>query len=229
MNIPWLTRTVAAASMTAGAGALIAGNLLALANQPDSGTFAATLSMVAGHRTMWLLAACLAVAGPLLWVPGVLAAPAAAPSRGRTLAVAGSLLLATGLAVGVGHFALFFGLLGAGAGSGLPADIVEQMVTAEDSYILGSIMLWVFLAGLVLGTLLLSLGLRVAQAVPVWVPVAAVVFAVTTFMGGPVATAAGAVAALATFVPMAWALLRVPGAAGTRPEGTPARPREHHG
>lgn len=228
MNIPWLTRTVAAASITAGAAALIAGNLLALANQPNRGTFAATLAVVAGHPAMWLLAACLAVAGPLLWIPGILAAPSAAPARGRTLAVVGSLLLATGLAVGVGHFALFFGLLGAGAGSGLMADAVEQMVTAEDNYILGSIMLWVFLAGLVLGTLLLSLGLRVARAVPVWVPVAAVVFAVTTFMGGPVGTVVGAVATLATFVPMARAVLQVPGTAGARPEGTPARLREDH-
>lgn len=228
MNIPWLTRTIAAGSILLGAATLVAGNLLALANQPAGSSFADMLDMVAGRPSMWLLAATLAIAGPLLWIPGILATPAAAPARGRTLTALGSLLLAAGLAVGVGHFALFFGLLGAGAGSGLPANAVEHMVTAEDGYMLGTIMLWVFLAGLILGTLLLSLGLRVARAVPVWVPVAALIFAITNFMGGPVATVVGAAAVLATFGPMAWAVLQSPGAAGAQLAGTPARLREHH-
>lgn len=225
MNIPWLSKNVAAASLLLGAATLVAGNLLALASQPAGDSFADLLAMVAGHPALWLLAAVLATAGPIVWIPGILATANSAPARGRTLTVLGSLLLATGLAVGVGHFALFFGVLASAAGSGLPAATVEQLVAAEDGYILGSMMLWVFLAGLVLGTLLLSLGLRTALAVPVWVPVAAVVFAVTNFMGGPAATVVGAVALLATFVPMALAL-RTGSRGGAQPAGTPARLRE---
>ena len=229
MNIPWLTRTVAATSILVGTATLVAGNLLALASQPAGDGFAVMLAQVTGHPSMWLLATALALAGPLLWIPGILAIPVAAPARGRTLTVLGSLLLATGLAVGVGHFALFFGVLGSGAAGGLPAGTVEQLVAAEDGYVLGNLLLWVFLAGLVLGTLLLSLGLRVAKAVPVWVPVAAAAFIVTNFMGGPAATMVGAAALLATFVPMAMALrpgtpggvpmaaVAVPGSAGARP------------
>ncbi|WP_269938540.1 hypothetical protein [Arthrobacter sp. HY1533] len=206
MTIPWLDRNIAAVSILFGTATLVAGNFVALANQPEGDGFGALLSMVSGNPGMWLLAAALAIAGPILWIPGILAAAAAAPARGHTLTVTGSLLLATGLAVGVGHFALFFGVLGSGADAGLSADAVEKFVAAEDGYILGSILLWVFLAGLVLGTLLLSLGLRMARAVPVWVPVAAVVFAVSNFLGGPVATIVGAVALFATFVPMAMAV-----------------------
>lgn len=239
MNIPWLTRNVACASMLAGTATLVAGNLLALVNEPADGSFAAMLAMVSGGPGLWLLAATLAIAGPLLWLPGLIAAgalpgaaraarslpagelpdrslpaenPAAAnrgPQRGRTLAGLGSLLLAAGMAVGVGHFALFFGVLGSAADSGLPAGTIEQLVTAEDGYVLGTVLLWVFLAGLTLGTLLLCVGLRMARAVPVWVPVAALAFAVTNFMGGPVATVVGAAALLATFVPMGLALRAV--------------------
>ncbi len=215
MNIPWLTRNVAAGSLLAGAAVLAAGNLLTLAQQPADGSFAAMLAMVSDGPGLWLLAASLALAGPVLWLPGLLAAAAPAPGRGRTLAVLGSLLLAAGMAFGEGHFALFFGLLGSAADSGLPAGAVEKLVEAEDGYPLGSVLLWVFLAGLTLGALLLALGLRLAGAVPVWVPVAALVFTVTTFLGGPVATLAGAVAILATFVPIALAV-RAAGAVAKR-------------
>lgn len=207
MNIVWMTGKVAGASLLLGAASLMAGNLLMLANQPADGTFAATFDVVAGHPGMWLLASILAIAGPILWLPGVLASPAAAPGRGRSLTIAGSLLLALGLAVGVGHFALFFGVLGAAADGGLSADSTQALVMAEDGYILGTVLLVVFLSGLVLGTLLLAFGLRMARAVPVWVPVAAVVFAVTNFLGGTAATLVGAAAIAAVFVPAALALM----------------------
>lgn len=215
-NISWLTRNVACASLLTGTATLVAGNLLALVNQPGDGSFAATLAMVSGGPGLWLVAATLAIAGPILWIPGLLAAGALpgsktaagtrTPRPGRVLAALGSLLLAVGMAVGVGHFALFFGVLGSAADSGLPADTAERMVTAEDGYALGSVLLWTFLAGLTFGTLLLALGLRMAKAVPVWVPVAALAFIVTNFLGGTVPTLVGAAALVATFVPMALAL-----------------------
>lgn len=207
MNIPWITRKVAGASMLLGAASLVAGNLLMLANQPADDTFSATFDVVSGRPGMWLAASVLALAGPIVWLPGVLACPSAAPGRGRSLSVAGSLLLFTGLTAGVGHFALFFGVLGAAAGGGLSAGSTQALVMAEDGYRLGTILLVVFLAGLVLGTLLLAFGLRVARAVPVWVPVAAAVFAVTNFLGGTAATLIGAAAIAAVFVPAALAIM----------------------
>ena len=237
MNISWLSRNVACASLLAGTATLVAGNLLALVNQPGDGSFAATLAMVSGGPGLWLLAAALAIAGPVLWIPGLLAAGALpgskaaagtrTPRPARVLAALGSLLLAVGMAVGVGHIALFFGVLGSAADSGLPADTVGQLVAAEDGYVLGSVLLWVFLAGLTFGTLLLALGLRMARAVPVWVPVAAVAFIVTNFMGGPVPTLVGAAALLATFVPMGLAL-RARDAAPAAPAAAPGRAMPTH-
>lgn len=224
MNIPWLSRNVAAASNLLGTASLVAGNFLSLINTPDDENFSSLLSMVSAKPGMWLLAATLAVAGPILWIPGVLATAAAAPARGRSATVTGSLLLAAGLAVGVGHFALFFGMLGAGAGSGLTAEQVEKLVIAEDGYLLSGVLLWVFLAGLTMGTLLLALGLRMARAVPVWVPVAAVVFAVSSFLGGPAATIVGAAALIATFVPVALAVRGAAPARTVQAATTPVHP-----
>ena len=213
MNVPWLTRNVACASMLLGAVSLVAGNLLTLVNQPANGSFAATFALVSGRPGMWLLAATLAIAGSILWLPGLVAASGTAPRRGRILTVLGSLLMSFGLAVGVGHFAMFFGIFGSAAHSGLPVPTAQTLLEAEDGYVLGTVLLVVFLAGLSVGMLLLALGMRMAKVVPVWVPVAALIFTVTEFMGGTAATLVGALALLAVFIPMALAV---------RAEGMPA-------
>ncbi len=208
MNIPWLTRNVAAGSMLTGAVTLAVGNILPLIMHPADDSFAAMLAMVSDSPAMWLFAAAMAIAGPILWLPGILATAHSAPPRGRRLTSVGSVIMAVGLATGVGHFALYFGVLGSVASSGLPVDTAQKLVASEDNYTLGTILLWVFLVGLTVGILLLAVGMRMAHAVPVWVPVAALVFTFSTFLGGPMAALVGIAALLMTFVPMTLALFR---------------------
>ncbi|PRZ40760.1 hypothetical protein CLV47_11457 [Antricoccus suffuscus] len=218
MYIPWLTRNIAAGSMLTGAVALAVGNILPLVNHPADDSFAAMLAMVSSSPSLWLFAAILAIAGPILWLPGILATAQSAQDRGRRLTSIGSILMAVGLVIGVGHFALYFGVLGSAVSGGLPLDAAQKMTTAEDSYIVGSVLLWAFLVGLTVGVLLLTLGMRMSQSVPIWVPVAALVFVLSTFLGGPVATLVGVAALLLTFGSIAIALLRTTPAGATATE-----------
>ncbi|HQV92474.1 MAG TPA: hypothetical protein PLA46_12885, partial [Phycicoccus sp.] len=65
-----------------------------------------------------------------------------------------------------------------------------------------------FIAGMTLGPIVLAWGLRRAGAVPIWVPVAALVFAVTGTLSGTIAGVVGLLAAVVTFGMIARTLIR---------------------
>jgi hypothetical protein len=120
----------------------------------------------------------------------------------------GGYLTAIGLIAGVGHLALFFGLIGDAAGAGVDADTGLALLRADDGNALSTVLLYGFLAGFSLGPILLTIGLRLARLVPVWVPVAAIVMVVANFVGGIPAGIVQLVAVIATFVPMVVLLAR---------------------
>lgn len=137
--------------------------------------------------TAWLLIALLAVLGPLVWIAGLPALVSSAPRKGGTVTLIGGLLTGAGLAAGVGHLALFFGLYGAIAGSGANAHAASQVAAAGDRDVLGNVLLIAFLVGFSLGPIVLTVGLRIAGLIGVWVPIAAIVTAGANLFGGPIA------------------------------------------
>ena len=186
---------------------LVAATIIQWVVQPSdpSGT---PIDLARENPGVWLLVGLLAVLGPLAWVGGIVPVTMLARSKGWLVTTIGGYLTAIGLIAGVGHLALFFGLIGDAAGAGLDADAGLALLRADDGNALSSILLYGFLVGFSLGPILLSIGLRLAKLLPVWVPVAAIVMAVANLVGGVPAGVVQVVAVLATFGPMAVLLAR---------------------
>jgi hypothetical protein len=175
--------------------------------QPSSPS-ATVVDVVSGHPGAWLLVSVLAVLGPLVWVAGIGAVTSLVRARGWVLTTIGGIVTAAGLIAGVGHLALFFGVSGDLAASGLGSKSVEALQRADDSGVIGTLLLLLFLVGFSLGPILLTIGLRRAKLVAVWVPVAAIVMVVANFVGGIPAGAVQLVAMLLAFGPPTFVLLR---------------------
>ncbi|MCX7522110.1 hypothetical protein OSC27_07440 [Microbacterium sp. STN6] len=159
---------------------------------------------------LWAVAGLLAVLGPAAWIGGMPAVVDLAPNRGWVMTVIGGVVTAFGLAAGIGHLALFFGLSADLAAAGVGAHAVDAVQGADDAGLLGTVLLMVFLVAFSAGPILLALGLRRARSVPVWVPVAAIIMTVASFAGGIPAGIIQFAALLATFVPIIVALWRAP-------------------
>jgi hypothetical protein len=122
--------------------------------------------------------------------------------RGWVLTVTGGYLTAIGLAAAVGHLALYFGLFSAVASGDIGAEAADALGRSADQDPLSNLLLLVFLICFSLGPIVLTIGLRRADVVAVWVPVAAIVMTVANFVGGPVAGIVQLCALLLTFVPI---------------------------
>jgi len=165
-------------------------------------------AVISAQPTAWLIAGISAVLGPLFWAGGLLVVVGLVRERGWVLTTIGGLVSAIGLAVGVGHLALFFSLYGDLAAAGISDSAVKAVLGADNANALGTLLLIVFLAGFCLGPIVLTVGLRRARLVPVWLPVVALVAAVANFVGGPVAGILQLIALLVVFVPIAVLLVR---------------------
>jgi len=157
---------------------LIAATMLQWTPQPDPSS------------ALFAVVAVISVFGPLVWLFGIPAVVKLAKARGWVLTFTGGLLTAIGLAAGVGHLALFFGA-----------------PLAHDSAI-GNALLMVFLVAFATGPIVLTIGLRRAKIVAVWVPVAAIIMAVANFVGGVPAGIVQLIALVATFAPIIVAVAR---------------------
>jgi hypothetical protein len=166
------------------------------------------VDMVNQHPGTWLLVSVLSVLGPLVWVAGIGAVTSLVRGRGWVLATIGGTATALGLVAGVGHLALFFGVSSDLAASGLDAKAVDSLQQADNAGAIGNLLLILFLVGFSLGPILLTIGMRRAKLVAVWVPVAAIVMVVANFVGGIPAGAVQLVAMLLTFGPLTFLLLR---------------------
>jgi hypothetical protein len=187
----------AGAALVAGVVAFSVGDLLRRVVEPASASSAsAVTSAVEAHTGPWLAAGLLELVAAALLLVGALSAKRLAPARGGRLTAIGSGLLAAGAVASVGHTIGYYGTYAQYADSGLDASTLNGLSQAND--VLGGVAIAVFMLGLLLGPVLLTIGLRRAGVVAIWVPVAAVVFVVAGAVSGVAAGVVGLVAGLAS-------------------------------
>lgn len=200
MSIPF-GRPVAVAALIIGPLSLIVGNIIQWLLSPSGAAPTAT-DVALQFPAAWLIIGLLGVFGPMAWLAGIPAAVSLAPDRGAVLTRVGGLVTGAGLAAGIGHVALYFGLYGTLARAGLTREDLASLGSAADAETLGTVLLLAFLVCFSLGPILLAIGLRIAGVVPVWVPVAAVLTAAANLFGGPVAGVVQLVALVLLWLPI---------------------------
>jgi hypothetical protein len=206
-----LSRT-AGPALVAGVLAFSLGDLLRRLVEPaDASSASAVTAAVAAHSSRWLAAGLLELVAAALLLVGALSVPRLVPARGGRLTAVGSGLLAAGAVASVGHTIGYYGTYAQYADSRLDGAPLNDLSQAND--VLGGVAIAVFMLGLLLGPVLLTIGLRRAGVVPVWVPVAAVVF-VAGAVSGVAAGVAGLVAGLASLGVVGVTMLRT---AASRP------------
>ena len=173
----------------------------------------------------WLIVALLSVLGPIVWLTGLPAASALPDRRGALATRVGAVVTGLGLAAGVGHLALFFGLYGSLASAGLDVEAARRMAAAGDADVIGNVLLIMFLVCYSLGPIVLTVGLRIARRVAVWVPIAAVLTAGANLFGGPIAGIVQLVALAGVWGAVVWAVLRSDGGPAPRRSSDPTRSR----
>jgi hypothetical protein len=107
-----------------------------------------------------------------------------------------------------GHTIGYYGTYAAYADSGLDTTALTAMDGTTDA--LGGVAIALFMLGMLLGPIVLTIGLRRAGAVPIWVPVLAVVFVVAGAVSGVPAGVVGLLAGLASLGYVGVSLMRVP-------------------
>lgn len=198
-------RVAATVALSAGVLSLIATTVLQWTVQP-TGQNPTPADVAAQFPAVWAVMAMLAVFGPVLWLAAVPAMRM--PGRGSMMTALGAGVTGLGLAAGIGHLALFFGLFGTIAAAGVGDADVARLGAGSDADLLTGVLLSVFLAAFAVGPILLTLGLRISRIVAVWVPVAALVTAVASMLGGPIAATVQLVALVGTWAPVGVAILR---------------------
>jgi hypothetical protein len=207
MNPQKMTR-VCAAGLLVGPLMFTIGDVLRRVVEHDAVDSAAGLTdAVADKPGLWLAAALLSALAPVAFLPGVAALVATARGRGSATTLVGGCLLALGLLASVGHAVAFYAPYALYDRAGAPDSALTALDSESESYPLLVVLIVLFIAGLVLGTIVMLVGLRMADRVPVWAVVSGVVFAVAGGSGGVVLGIVGVVAAVAAFAPAARSLL----------------------
>ncbi len=172
---------------------------------------------VQAHSGLRLALGLAVTLGSLAMLPGILrilhhpqftASIGDPATRGRRTIRVGAFLVALGLVASVAHALAFYGMAAIDGTSGAPMSAVTAMEDASNSYPLFVLVIIAFIAGMTLGPIVLTWGLRRARLLPIWVPVAAVVFAVTGTVGGLPAGIVGLASAVVTFGMVARMLTR---------------------
>jgi hypothetical protein len=172
------------------------------------GQASAPTVVASAHPHTWALAGVLAVFGPAAWVLGIVAVTALARHRGWVLTTVGGVASILALTCGVGHLALAFGLPADAAAAASSEREVTALLSADSANPLSTSLLLVFLVGFTIGPILLTIGLRRAGLVPVWLPVAAVIAGMANFAPGVFAGAVQLTALTATYLPLTIVLVR---------------------
>lgn len=207
MSISPLNRLVSILALIVGPASLIITSIVQWTLQPV-GPINSPADVAAQFPVAWVTIGILSVFGPIVWLAGVPATVLLAPARGAAVTSVGALVTGLGLGAGVGHLALYFGTYGSMAASGLSDGSLHRLAVASDADALSNVLLIVFLIAFAAGPIALTVGLRIAKAVPVWVPIAALVTAVANFLGGPIAGIVQMVALIAVWAPIVVAVLR---------------------
>jgi hypothetical protein len=206
MNPQKMTR-VCAVGLLVGPLMFTIGDVLRRVVDQDAGSSAAGITdAVSDKPGAWLAAALLSALAPVAFLPGVAALVATARGRGSVTTLVGGCLLGLGLLASVGHAVAFYAPYALYDRAGTSDAALKALDSESESYPLLVLLIVLFIAGLVLGTIVLLVGLRMAGRVPVWAVVAGVVFAVAGGSGGVALGIVGVVAALVAFVPAARSL-----------------------
>jgi len=179
------------------------GDLLRRIVEPDGSPKASAITAaVNDHTGLWLLAGLLSIVAAFCIVPGVLAL-IPRDGRGSVLTTIGVAMVTIGGVASAGHAVAFYAPYALYARANTSADALTALDDASESYPLLVALIVLFIAGMMLGTIVLFLGLRRARRVPIWSVLAAVVFVACGSTGGVLPGIIGIVAALAAFGPAA--------------------------
>lgn len=216
--------TLRALALTIGAGAFAAADLGRRLVLPDNEVTGIPdmVSRVQAHAGLWLALGLAVVIGSMAMMPGILSilrrsgrsaeahgeAQEHPRARGRATILVGGCLVFLGLVASVAHALAFYGMAAIDGTSGAPMAAVSAMEDASNSYPLFVLVIVLFIVGMTLGPIVLTWGLRRAGAVPIWVPVAALVFAVSGMLSGAAAGVVGLIAAIIAFGMIARTLMR---------------------
>jgi hypothetical protein len=202
-------RRTASLGLFAGPLLFSLGDLLRRLVTPSGNPSTSELTDAVGdHAGMWLAAGLLGVvAAPLLVVGAIGLADEARGRGGRTTTIGAGLVL-VGAFASVGHAVAFYAPYALYARAGTPSSAMQSLDHASESYPLLVVLIALFIVGMMLGSIVVLVGLRLARRVPVWSVVAAVVFVIAGSSGGVAAGLLGVLAALAAFGPAARTLAR---------------------
>ncbi|HMM94064.1 MAG: hypothetical protein IE926_02365 [Micrococcales bacterium] len=197
---------------------LLAGSLLfslgdVLRRSVDSSSGPAPTALTASvhdHPVTWLVAGLLSALAPVFLVPGVCALVATTRGRGARVVGVGGALTVLGLVASTGHAVAYYALFALYDRAGTDASTISALDGASESYPLLVAIVIAFAGGMTIGVVALLLGLRRARRVPLWAPVAAVVFAVAGSAGGVGIGVLGGVAMMAALLPAAQSLVAPP-------------------
>lgn len=183
--------------------AFTVGDLLRRIVEPTGSPKAPAIAEAVGHHSgLWLLAGLLSVVAAFCLVPGVLALLPDG-GRGSRLTAVGVVMVVMGGVASAGHAVAFYAPYALYAKAHTGADAISALDDASESYALLVLLIALFIAGMMLGSIVLFVGLRRARRVPIWSVVAAVVFVACGSSGGVVPGIIGIAAALAAFGPAA--------------------------
>jgi hypothetical protein len=206
-----------AAGLLVGALLFSLGDLLRRTVDSSTGSSpTAIAASVHAQPGVWLVAGLCSALAPVLLIPGVCALVATTRARGSRIVAVGGALVLLGLVASVGHAVAYYAPFALYGRAGTSPAMIKALDDASESYPMLVVLIIAFIVGVTIGTVALLIGLRRANRVPVWAPVAAVVFAVAGSSGGVAMGVLGIVAALAAFGPAARSLLFSP------PEHVPA-------
>jgi hypothetical protein len=197
-----------AAGLLAGALSFSLGDLLRRTVDSATGSSPTTIAAsVQDHPGLWLAAGILSALAPVFFIPGVCALVATTRGRGSRVVGIGGAVVVLGLVASAGHAVAYYAPFALYGRADLDAATIKALDDASESYPMLVAVIIAFAAGITIGTITLLVGLRRARRVPVWAPIAAVVFAVAGSSGGVPMGVLGTVAALATFLPAARSLV----------------------
>ena len=196
-------RTFAATGLVAGALGFTVADLARRLVEPAHPTSVTLAETAAQHPAAWLTAGLLSALLPLLVLPGLGLLALTVQGRGARVVRVGAGLLGIGSVAASVHAAGYFGMYDVLARSGVAPSAVRAVDSASESSPFFVPFIVLFMAGMLLGPIVLAAGMRRARLVPVWAPIAAVVFAVAGGTGGVAAGVVGLVAFVALSAVMA--------------------------
>jgi hypothetical protein len=193
-------RRISALGLLAGPILFALGDLMRRLVEPSGSPSAPAITRAVGdHSTAWLSAGMLSLLAAPLLVTGVAGLVLDARGRGGRTTMIGAWMVAIGAFASIGHAVAFYASYALYDRAGIAPSTANQLDDASEGYPLLVVLIALFVVGMMLGSIVLFVGLRLARRVPVWSAVATVVFVVAGSSGGVPAGVVGLVAALAAF------------------------------